>query len=211
MHRATTSSSVDGLRFLSTSRRLSRAHAHTCQDVSVSSRTRKLAPPAWDALAEALATFEWFKNRFESLVRRLFADAPAVLARLNFTDPKRRVADELIGALRLRESDYQDVVVDALIELAQFDPNFPHLARLDDGSDKVVAAQTALRQVISITARYSDLASAREQLRSELRTKRRHPKRSGHTTRRCVIFTTSSCLCMPHQVHNNEELTSNGS
>lgn len=68
------------------------------QDVYVSPRQQKLAPPAWDALAEGLSTFEWFKNRFESLVRRLFADAPAILGRLNFTEPKRKVAADLLDA-----------------------------------------------------------------------------------------------------------------
>jgi len=37
----------------------------------------------------ALATYEWYKAPFESLVRRLFADAPAALGGLNFADPKR--------------------------------------------------------------------------------------------------------------------------
>lgn len=34
---------------------------------------KKLAPAAWDALAEALATYEWYKRPFESLVRQLAA------------------------------------------------------------------------------------------------------------------------------------------
>jgi hypothetical protein len=133
----------------------------------VSSRPQKLTPPAWDALTEALSTYEWFKKPFESLVRRLFADAPALVGRLNFDDPKRRVAGDLVDALRTREPQYQGLVIDALLELAQYDPTFPNLARLDDGSEKVLAAQAALERVVAITDQYSALAADRARLRAE--------------------------------------------
>ncbi len=134
---------------------------------TVSARTQKLTPRAWDALAEALACFEWFKRPFESLVRRLFADAPGVLARLNFAEPKRRVTGQLVEELRHREAEYQGLIVDALLELAQYDPDFPHLARLDDGRDKVTAAQVALRRVESVTEQHSALVKERERVRAE--------------------------------------------
>lgn len=51
----------------------------------------------------------------ENLVRRLFADAPAVIARLNFDETKRAVVAALIDALRSREAEHQVLVVDALI------------------------------------------------------------------------------------------------
>lgn len=136
--------------------------------MGVPSRTQKLAPPAWGALAEALSTYEWFKIPFENLVRRLFADAPAVLGRLNFTEPKRKVAGDLVDALRTRETDFQGLVIDALVELSQYDPNFPHLARQEDGPSKVLAARAALEQVVAVTAQYSQLAAVRERLRAEL-------------------------------------------
>lgn len=132
------------------------------------SPAKKLAPPAWHALAEALATYEWYKAPFETLVRRLFADAPAALGGLNFTETKRRIVAALIDAMRRRESEYQPLVIDALIELSQYDERFPNLARLDDGAEKVAAAQAARRLVIEVTEQYADLAQQRERLRAEL-------------------------------------------
>lgn len=134
----------------------------------MASPTKKLAPPAWDALSEALATYEWYKSSFESLVRRLFTDAPAALGGLNFSEPKRKVVAALIEALRRREPEYQAIVIDALIELSQYDDRFLNLARLDDGVAKVTAAQEALRRVVEVTEQYSELAAQREQIRSEL-------------------------------------------
>lgn len=133
----------------------------------MTSPAKKLNPAAWDALAEALATYEWFKKPFESLVRRLFADAPSVIGRLNFTEPKRRVVGELVDSLRARESEFQGLVIDALVELAQYDSGFPKLARLDDGAEKVAAALVALAEVKAATAMYSQLASDRERIRQE--------------------------------------------
>ena len=133
----------------------------------MTSQAKKLAPAAWDALAEALATYEWYKRPFESLVRRLFAEAPGVLARLNFDDPKRRIAGELVDGLRSREGEYQGLVIDALIELSRYDERFQNLARLDDGADKVDLAQAALTEVKEIVEAYSELALDRERLREE--------------------------------------------
>lgn len=129
--------------------------------------TKELAPAAWDALAEALSTYEWYKLQFERLVRRLFADAAAALARLNFDDPKRRVAGELVDGLRARESECQELVVDALIELSRYDERFLNLARLDDGAEKVEAAQAALRELKAVVELHSQLAQEREQLLEE--------------------------------------------
>jgi hypothetical protein len=128
---------------------------------------KKLSEPAWDALIDALATFQWFKKPFETLVRSRFADAPEILNRLNFNEPKRRVAGDLVAALRMHEVKYQAIVIDALVALAEVDPAFPHLARLEDGEAKVGLAQEALLRIRSVTERYSALAEERERVRAE--------------------------------------------
>lgn len=71
-------------------------------------------------------------------------------------------------------------MIDALVELSQFDPAFPHLARLDEGADKVAAAQVALRQLKRMTEQYSQLAADRERLRTEFeeRSSGAHARRS---------------------------------
>lgn len=132
-----------------------------------SGAAKKLSENAWAALGEALATFQWYKPQFETMVRSRFGDAPELLSRLNFADPKRRVTGDLIAGLRSNESRYQPIVLDALMALADVDENFPHLARLDDGQSKLAAARQALAQVKAATDSYSKLASERERVRSE--------------------------------------------
>lgn len=131
-------------------------------------RSQKLSEPAWDALSEALTVFHWFKEPFETLVRARFADPPELLSRLTFGETKRSVVTQLVRGLRANEQRYQPLVIDALLALAQFDPAFPHLVRLEDGDRKVATARAALRQVQQVTEQYSSLAAERRQLREEL-------------------------------------------
>ena len=128
---------------------------------------RRLSEPAWQALAEALRTYYWYKGEFETLVRANFADAPDALASVNFNGTKRAATGELIRAIRLSERKYQEVVIDALVSLSKFDPGFPHLARLEDGALRVAEAKAAYHAVRSVVDEYSELAAARESARRE--------------------------------------------
>lgn len=123
---------------------------------------RKLSEPAWYALEEALSTYHWYKSDFQTLVRARFSEAPDALAAVNFDDTKRAATGQLVRELRLKERKYQTLVIDALIALSEFDPGFPHLARLEDGPTRVAAAKTAHDAVVSVIAQYSELVSLRE-------------------------------------------------
>ena len=61
-----------------------------------------------------------------------------------------------------RSESTKTLVIDALIALSEFDPGFPHLARLEDGPTRVAAAKTAHDAVVSVIVQYSELVSLRE-------------------------------------------------
>ncbi|MCY4371815.1 MAG: restriction endonuclease [bacterium] len=128
---------------------------------------RILSEPAWQALAEALRTYYWFKSDFQTLVLARFAEAPDALAAVNFDGTKRTATGELVRALRLKEHKYQPVVIDALMALGDVDPEFPHLARLDDGPTRVAEAEAAYDAVRTVIDQYSELAASREAARHE--------------------------------------------
>ena len=145
---------------------------------------QKLSEPAWQALAEALRTYYWFKSDFQTLVRANFADAPDALATVNFSDTKRTATGQLVTALRLKERKYQPVVIDALVFLSGFDPEFPHLARLDDGRSLVAEARAAHDAVRAVIAQYSELAASRESARRDAEeTREREHARRLHDSR----------------------------
>ena len=131
------------------------------------SALKRLREPAWQALAEALRTYYWYKAEFQTLVRTYFSEAPSVLAAVNFEATKRVATGELIAALRLNERKYQSLVIDALVALGEFDPEFRHLARLDDGPTRVAEARAAHEAVRRVTETYSELVASRESVRQE--------------------------------------------
>lgn len=128
---------------------------------------RKLSEPAWQALADALRTYHWYKSEFETMVRGIFADAPDALAVVNFSDTKRNATGALIRAFRRNESRYQEVVIDALVALSQVDATFPRLARLDEGPKLVADAKAAFDAVRTVIGQHSELVASREAVRRE--------------------------------------------
>ena len=128
---------------------------------------KRLSEPAWQALAEALRTYYWYKPEFQTLVRTYFSEAPSALAAVNFEATKRVATGELIAALRINERKYQSLVIDALVALGEFDPGFDHLARLDDGPTRIAEAKAAYVAVRNVTETYSELVESREAIRQE--------------------------------------------
>jgi hypothetical protein len=129
----------------------------------VTSPGKRLHPQAYDALGDALVHFYWYRQDFARLLRSELGAHPAVLAGLEPTaESKRDTAGAVVDRLRQGESRYRDVILALLLTLAEFDEQFPHLARLDDGAAKVADARAALERVRSVTGAYRrDLDRAR--------------------------------------------------
>ena len=117
-------------------------------------------------------------------MRAYFADASDALASVNFEGTKRSATGELIRALRLDERKYQPMVIDTLVALSDVDPEFPHLARIEDGAVRVAEAKAAYASVRSVIDQYSELAASRASVRREAEeTKSREDARRLHNDR----------------------------
>src|SRR5260370_2140573 len=114
-------------------------------------KPRRIAPGAYHALREALPVVFWYKRPFESFLRTCLRDAPELLAGLNFGDLKRSVADGLVERLMTRESVYQQVTVELMLNIANM-RRFPDLEKLEDGPTRVAAAERAVPQLRHRTA-----------------------------------------------------------
>ena len=134
---------------------------------SIVTSFQKLSEPAWQALAEALRTFYWFKSDFQTLVRAHFAAAPSALASVNFVETKRVATGQLVRALRLNERKYQQAAIDALVALSEFDPEFAHLTRLEEGHVRAAEARDAHKAVRLVIAN-SELVASRQAVRREV-------------------------------------------
>ena len=115
---------------------------------------KRLHPQAYDALIEGLATFQWYKPPFSQMMTSLFAGDSSVLAGIDMHGrTKREAARELVSRLQRDERRYQSLTVGVLMTLADYDAGFKHLARLEDGADKVKAAQSALAEIKRVIGR----------------------------------------------------------
>jgi hypothetical protein len=72
---------------------------------TTTTKSKRIAPQAYEALAEALAVIHWNKQPYETYLPRHFHDHPELLARLDFTQTKWVLtgAGEVIGCTSLYE------------------------------------------------------------------------------------------------------------
>jgi hypothetical protein len=129
---------------------------------------KRISTEAYQALRDALATVTWFKRSFESLVKTLLREHPELVIGLNFADPKRAVADELVDLLATKEAKYQEVTLSLMLELAA-KTSFPDIQRLDepDRTRRLDEARMAVALLAAVTAQYASHTLAQEQLQAE--------------------------------------------
>ena len=129
----------------------------------MSHNAKRLHPQAYLALTDALAAFQWYKPDFTQMVASLFAADPAVLAGVDASSTtKREAARQIVRRLQADERRFQALTIGALMTLAEYDASFNHLARLDDGDNKVLAAQEALTQVRNVVGEHKSLVEDME-------------------------------------------------
>lgn len=103
---------------------------------------QRINQAALEALKEALSVVYWYRSDFESFVRGCVRD-PEPLSRLNFSEPKRVVASQLVTLLAADQDRYLTTLLQLIEEVSAFS-DFSHLARLEDGKEKAGRAQAAV-------------------------------------------------------------------
>lgn len=114
---------------------------------------KRISTEAYQALREALAVITWNKRPFETLLRTALRDHPELLAGLNFGEPKRVVADELVDRLVSKEAQWQDVSLRLMLEVASM-TRFPNIEQIKEPSDRelrLADAQAAVAHLKEMT------------------------------------------------------------
>lgn len=127
---------------------------------------------ALGALKEALSVVYWYRGDFESFVRGCVRH-PEVLSRLNFSQPKRVVASQLVTLLSADQDRYLATLLQLMDEISAFS-DFSHLVRLEDGeekADRARAAVAALRTQYDAHASLAADKAAIERRRKEAQAK----------------------------------------
>jgi len=129
-------------------------------------KTKRIAPGAYDALVDALSAIYWNKGPFERFLRLALRDHPELLSGLVFSGLKRQVASDLVMQLATNEDRYQEVTLALMLEVAAMD-DFSNLKQQADHAQLLAAAQAAVAQLRTWTAKYGELADAQEKLRAD--------------------------------------------
>jgi hypothetical protein len=143
---------------------------------------RKISTSAYQALREALPVITWHKRPFETFLRTALRESPELLAGLNFQEPKRVVADQLVDRLVATESKHQDVTLELMLEIAGMTsfPNLEQLKDVDDRELRLAEARAAITRLQTLTTEFSDQVAERE--KSEAR--RQADRLEAEATRR---------------------------
>lgn len=92
------------------------------------------------------------------MLATVFAADRTILSGLDVAhSTKREVSREVVARLQNDERRYQSTAIGALITLSDYDPNFKHLLRLDDGKEKAAAARLALDEVKRVVGQHKVL------------------------------------------------------
>lgn len=105
--------------------------------------TKKIAPAALNALKETLTHVYWYKSDLRSFLTHCLADS-TILSRLDWTDFKRNIVAQLVDFLARNEEVYQRQLLRLMAEIARVN-DLSHLARLEDGEEKVARAKASVQ------------------------------------------------------------------
>lgn len=127
---------------------------------------KRISAAAYQALRDALPAIVWYKRSFNNYLRTAFRANPAVLSGIDFTLPKREVADEVVDRLMSDESAYQDVTLRLMLEVASM-KSFPELQNHEDGEHLVMKATAAVELLREHTAAHESLMVERQRIEAE--------------------------------------------
>jgi hypothetical protein len=124
--------------------------------------TKQVSPAAIVALKEALTSVYWYKADLRSFLSATLSN-PTILARLNWSDYKRNIVATLVDFLARNQSEHQADLLRLMTEVSRIE-DFSHLARLEDGAEKVKAAKQSVAALRKLTSGHSKLADEQKEV-----------------------------------------------
>lgn len=116
-----------------------------------------MSAAALNALQDALVEIYWFKNDLKRFAQQCVENR-ALIASVDWSGPKRQAVDELLAALTTDQDRHLGDLRRLVAEVVKMDA-FPHLARLDDGAEKVRRAADAVAALRALVATHDRVAT----------------------------------------------------
>ncbi|RME42347.1 MAG: hypothetical protein D6791_17965 [Chloroflexi bacterium] len=129
---------------------------------------KRINPVAINALKEALSSVYWYKRDLRGFLIHTL-DHPDIVGRVNWSDYKRNIVEQLIEHLARNQDRYLNDLLNLIIAVTAIQ-EFSHLERLDDGQAKAERARKAVAALRELSQSYREMLEAkleREKRREE--------------------------------------------
>src|SRR5699024_2975313 len=134
--------------------------------------SKQISPAALHALKEALTYIYWFKSDLRSFLSHSLQDSQ-LIAKLNWDDYKRNVVGKLVEFLARNEDVYQRKLLKLMTDVAKI-KDFSHLARVEDGEEKIERAEDSVKVLQEQIKGLEDILEEEKEI--ERRRKKAHQK-----------------------------------
>lgn len=124
---------------------------------------KQLSPAGIMALKEALCSVYWYKSELRGFLQ-LCMSTPAILNNFNWENYKRQIASDVIDFLVANPNTHIGDLTKICYEICKI-TNFAHLKQLDDGSQKVEKARSAVAQLKQLVEPHQDVKKEQDEVK----------------------------------------------
>lgn len=115
------------------------------------------------ALKEALCSVYWYKSELRGFLQ-LCLSTPAILNNFNWENYKRQIASDVIDFLVANPNTHIGDLTKICYEICKI-TDFSHLKQLDDGSQKVEKARSAVAQLKQLVEPHQDVKKEQDEVK----------------------------------------------
>lgn len=115
------------------------------------------------ALKEALCSVYWYKSELRGFLQ-LCLSSPAILNNFNWENYKRQIASDVIDFLVANPSTHIGDLTKICYEICKIN-DFSHLKQLDDGSQKVEKARSAVARLKQLVEPHQDVKKEQDEIK----------------------------------------------
>lgn len=116
---------------------------------------KAITPAALHALKEALTNIFWYRRDLRGFVTAVLDDS-GLVNRVNWDGYKRNAVSALVDYMSRHESKYRQGLLDLMEAVLEME-DFSHLARLEEGAEKVAKAERTVEALRRHAGRYAEL------------------------------------------------------
>jgi hypothetical protein len=124
---------------------------------------KQLSPAGIMALKEALCSVYWYKSELRGFLQLCLSN-PGILSKFSWENYKRQIASDVVDYLVTNPSTHLGDLTKICYEICKL-TDFSHLQLLDDGSQKVEKARSAVNQLKQLVEPHQDVKKEQDDIK----------------------------------------------